>query len=125
MPTTKKGKLKVKTHQVNGTEWVHTLWPLKLCPKAGLNMFSLTCKLLQGKKIVSDQQNNIIVSTPKGNIIFDHQINTHDRWVTGVDFFCEADNERAVSATALPKKNVNNLHVELGHPSEAITQSTT
>ena len=30
----------------------------------------------------------------------------------------------AVSATALPKKNTNNLHVEEGHPSETITHTT-
>ena len=36
----------------------------------------------------------------------------------------EANNERAVSGTALPKKNVNNLHVELGCPFKTITCAT-
>ena len=30
----------------------------------------------------------------------------------------------AVLATALPKKNINDLHIELGHPSETITHDT-
>ena len=54
MPAMKKGKLQVKVHQVNGTEWAHTLWPMKFCPKAGVNLFLLTCKLSQGNKITSD-----------------------------------------------------------------------
>ena len=66
-----------------------------------------------------------MVNTPTGNIILDCQIKTHDGWVTGVNFLCKANNAKAVSATTLPKKNVNDLHVELGHPSETITQATT
>ena len=45
MLTTKKGKLCFIVHQVDGTEWVHMLWPVKFCPKAGANLFSLMCKL--------------------------------------------------------------------------------
>ena len=45
-------------------------------------------------------------------------------WIAGVDFLWEANNKRAVSATALPKGNINDLHVELGHPSETITHAT-
>ena len=47
----KKGKLFVNVQQVDGTEQVHTLWPVKFCHKAGANLFSLTCKLLQRKQI--------------------------------------------------------------------------
>ena len=54
MPAAKKGKHHVNIQQVEGTEWVHTLWPMKFCPKAGVNLFSLTRKLLQGKEISSD-----------------------------------------------------------------------
>ena len=46
MPTTKKGKLRVNLLQVNGLEQVHTLWPVRFCPSMGVNLFSLTCKLL-------------------------------------------------------------------------------
>jgi len=69
MLATKKGKLRVTVRQVNGLEQVHTLWPVKFCPSAGANLFSLTCKLLQGNKISSDEVNNIVVTTPNGNII--------------------------------------------------------
>ena len=53
MPAMKKGKLRVTIWQVDGTEQVHTLWPMKFCPKAGANLFSLMCKLSQGKTISS------------------------------------------------------------------------
>ena len=33
-------------------------------------------------------------------------------------------NEKAVTATAFIKRDINDLHVALGHPSEAITRST-
>ena len=45
MPDMKKGELQVIVHQVNRDEKVHTLWPVKFCPMAGVNLFSLTCKL--------------------------------------------------------------------------------
>ena len=117
----KKGKLQVRVYQVDGTEWIHVLWPMKFCPKALANLFSLTCKLLQRNRIPSDHGNDIVVN----NIILDYQIKTCNGWVTGVKFLCKSNDERAVSATALPKKNVNNLHVELSHPFQTITHATT
>ena len=96
---------------VDGTEHVHTLFPVKFCPKAGGNLFSLTCKLLQGNKVSSDHQNNIVVYTPTGNVILDCLIKTRDDWVAGVDFLQDFNNERAVSAIALPKRNINALHI--------------
>ena len=85
MPAMTKGKLQVIVHQVNRTEQSHTLWPVKFCPMAGANLFSLTCELSWGNKISSDQLNNMI-NTPNGNIVLDRQIRTCDGWVTGVDF---------------------------------------
>ena len=86
--------------------------------------FSLTCELSHENKIASDQQNNIVVNTPTDNIILDCWIKTCDSWVAGVDFLCKTNDERAVSATTLPKRNINNLHIELGHPSKTITHAT-
>ena len=108
MPATNKGKFQVKVWQVDGTKQFHTLWPVKLCPKASANLFSLMCELLQGNGIILDRW----IKSPNG-------------WVAGVDFLQDSNNERAVSATVLPKKNINDLHVELGHPSETITCITT
>ena len=59
--------------------------------------------------------------TPIGNIIFDCRIKTRDGCIAGVDFIRNSAIEKAVSATALIKQDINDLHVELGHPSEAIT----
>ena len=92
-------------------------------PKAGVNLSSLTSKLLQGNKIANDEQNNIMINTPTGDIILNRQIKTHDGWITGDNFLHEANNERAASVSTLPKRNINNLHIELGHPSETITQA--
>ena len=94
---------------------------MKFCLKAGANLFSLTCKHLQGKKISSDHQNNIMVKSTDANIILDCQIKTHAGWVAGVKFLPEQSDEMVQSATAPSKKNINNLHVELGHPSKSIT----
>ena len=54
----------------------------------------------------------------------DCKIKTHDCWVASIKFLCESSQERAQSAIVLHKKNVNDLHVELGHPSETITHAT-
>ena len=97
---------------------------MKFCSKAGANLFSLMCKLLQGKTISSDHQNNIVIKSTDVNIILDHRIKTHDGWVARVKFLWETSDERAQSATAPCKKNINNLHVEFGFPSESITHAT-
>ena len=104
------------------TEWVHTLWPMKFCPKAGAGLFSLTCKFLQGKKISSDHQNNIMVKSTDSNIILNCQIKTY-AWVALVDFLQETSCARAQLATAPCRKTINN--VELSHPSESIIRVTT
>ena len=125
MPPTKKGKLWVKVHQVDRTEWVHIVWHVKFFPKAGANLFLLTCKLSQGNKIAGVYHNNIVVNTLNGNIIFDCWIKTHKGWVARVKFLHKANNEKAVSYTALPKKNINDLHIELGYLSKTIIHATT
>ena len=38
---TKKGKLCLKVRQVDKSNNMHTLWPVKHCKKAGVNMLSL------------------------------------------------------------------------------------
>ena len=123
LPTMKKGKPWFKVHQVNGTEQVHILWPVKFFPKAGANLFYLTWEHLKEKRIACDHHNNIVVNSSNDNIILDCQIKTRNGWVARVKFLCKANNEITVSATALLKKNVNDLHVELGHPSKTITHS--
>ena len=81
MPAIRKRKFCIKVHQVDDTEWVHTLWPMKFCPKAGANLFSLTCKLFQGNTIKGYHKNNIMVYSSEENIILDCHIKTHDGWV--------------------------------------------
>ena len=73
MSATKKGRLCMKV-QVNGSERLYVLWPMKYCTKAGANIHSLTYKLLQGRKIISDCKNNIVKQSTDGKIILDCQI---------------------------------------------------
>ena len=96
----------------------------EVCPLAGANLFSLTCELSSGKKISSNEFNNTVINTPSGDIILDRWIKTCNGWVAGADFLQASINKRAVSATALTKQNANNLNIEVGHPSKAITRST-
>ena len=124
MPTTKKGKLHINVQQVDRTEWIHILWPVKFCPKAGAILFFLMCKLSQGNKISSDHQSNIVVSSTSGNIILDDWIKTCDGWVAKVKFLWKNITKWEQSATAPCKKNINNLLVELRHPSNFIACAT-
>ena len=96
----------------------------EVLPQAGANLFSLTCKLLQGNKISSDHQNNLVVGPTCGNIILDCLIKTCNGWVPGVKYLQEMHDKRAQTATA-PHKRINNLHIELGHPSNTIIHTTT
>ena len=52
----KEGKFCMKVHQVDGSEWVHNPCPMKYCAKAGANLYSLICKLLQGNKMKIDHK---------------------------------------------------------------------
>ena len=60
---TRKGKFSVKVRQVNGSEKLHPLWPVKYFAEAGANCFLLTCKLSQGGKVSSNEKNNIVLET--------------------------------------------------------------
>ena len=97
----------VNVWQVDGTEWVHTLCPMKFCLKVGANHWS----------------NTVVNST--GKIILGCSIKTCNGLLTGVEFIQETHHERAQWATAPHKKNIINLHVELRHPSKTITHATT
>ena len=91
MFATKKGKLHVKLHQVNGSKRLHALEPMKFCTKAGVNLYLLTCKLFQGNKIFSDFKSNIVIQSTSDDSIFNCWIKTHDGWVARVEFLHETD----------------------------------
>ena len=81
-------------------------------------------KLLQGNSISSDYCNNIVVNTSNGDKILDPQVKTWNHLVGRVDFLHGDNNERAVLATALLKKNIKNLCVKLKYLSKTITHAT-
>ena len=78
-----------------------------------LNGFFWICKLSEGNTITSDHWNR--------QYSLDCQIKSHGGWVARVKFLHETRHEMAQSTTAHKQKNINDLHVELGHPSEVIT----
>ena len=61
MGSTKKLKLQMKLRQVDVSEIMHTLWPFSYWKKAVVNLFSLTCELLQGAKLSSDKMINTVL----------------------------------------------------------------
>ena len=65
-----------------------------------------------------------MVKSFERGMILDSQ-KTHDGWVARVKFLWEWTEERAQSITALSKKNINAIYVELGHPSKSITHAIT
>ena len=83
---TKKGKLHVKLKQIDGRKIKHTLWPVKYCEKARADLFSLTCKFSQVRKMSSDSMTNMVLDISDGWIVLDQRIKTRDRWIPGVDF---------------------------------------
>ena len=94
----------------------HEVLPQGRCKPVFLNM--------QGNRIKSNQQNNIMVNFSNDDIILDSQIKTHDGWVARVNFLQETTEERTQSATANLKKNINSLHVKLSHSTKSITHAT-
>ena len=124
MTATKKGKFCIKVHKVGSTEWVYVLWPIKYCAKAGANLYSLTCKLLQRNKIKNDPKDNIMVHSSECNIILDHCIKTHNSWVARAEFLQDTGQERTQLANAFIRKDIIDLYDKLGNTSKVITHTT-
>ena len=56
-----KRKLGVKLRQVDGCKIMDILWPVKNSQWAGVNMFSLSFKLLKVSKLHIDDKNNSLL----------------------------------------------------------------
>ena len=107
-------------------DWIGTHYmACEVLPQGRCKPVFSNMQTLAWNKISSDHHKNIVVTYMSGNIILDCWIKTHDGWVAGVEFLQETHKERAQSATALCKKSINFLHVELKHPSKTITHFTT
>ena len=93
--------------------------------KTDVNLYSLMCKFLQGNKMKSDHNDKIMVHSRDSNIILDCCIKIHDSWIARVEFLQETGKERAQLAINFNRKDINDLHAELGHLFKAITHTTT
>ena len=127
MPATKTGKLHVKVRQVDGSEKLHVLWPVKYCTKVSVNPFLLTYEYSQGSNISRDHKNNIVVQAKSGDIILHHLIKAHNDWVASIEFLQETHSKRAQIAkpsAQQQKMDLHILHADLGHPLDVITQAT-
>ena len=104
-----------------------------------MGTYSMDCEVLQQsscesvfpdmktfarEKIKSVHKNHIVVHSSENNIIPNCPIKTHDSCVARVKFLQETSPEMTQLANILNRKNVNDLQVELGHPSNVITQAT-
>ena len=49
----------------------NTLWPVEYCARVGVNLFSMTCELVQGSKLSSDNKNNFVLETACNEILLD------------------------------------------------------
>ena len=87
------------------------------------NLFYFTCKLLQGTKLSSDHKSNIIMDTLNSKIEMNQKIITRDGSVARVDLICKkicdathaTKKESKVSNKTQKNKDINSLHIELGH----------
>ena len=94
MSDTKKGQLYMKVKQVDGSEKMHMLWPVRYCAKAGVNCIFLTCKLSQGNRISSDNKNSIVVQKINGNNVLNFQIKTHNCCISRVMLLCDSKSKK-------------------------------
>lgn len=65
------GKIGIKVRHIDGSEKIHTIEPMRYFKSAGANLFCLTCKLLQGSKLSSNNKEYIVLDTSNGNIMLD------------------------------------------------------
>ncbi len=125
---TKKGKKKCLIKQADGTLTEKVLYPCKYAADASDNLFSITAELNHGAQITNDQHNNITLTYPDDSkIIFDRRLKTKDGWITGVDIVSPHSNDemaKGESGDREKTKNINDLHKEYSHASEATTRAT-
>ena len=80
-----------------------------------------------GAEISKNEHNNIILIYPDKSVVeFDKRLKTQNGWVAGVDvlpFRKSGEMAKVKSVKRVKTKNVNTLHQELGHPSEATTRA--
>ena len=122
--TTKKDKLWINVCQVNGTEWVHILWPRSIVPRQMQTCIALHVNFCEGTRLKSDKK-NIMTHSSEGNIILDLHIKIHDNWVVGVESLWETGQESMLFSNTFIRKEIYYLNTKLSHPSEVITHTTT
>ena len=105
------------------------LYPVKYVSELKDNLFSIMSKPDRWAALSSNGNKNIVVNYKDGrDIIFDWRLNTKDEWVAGINILSHPTELAKVLTRKSQKKilmrNVNKFHVELGHPSEAVTRAT-
>ena len=81
---TKKGKLCYNKKQVNSSMMENALFPVKYCPKSGVNLFLVTCEFAQGETLENDAHKNITLKRVMNWLCL---IISEDKngWVVGVE----------------------------------------
>ena len=83
------------------------------------NLFSLICKLLQDRKISNNHQNNVMVMSTDGDIIYFYQMKTYDGCVARVKFLQEKETKGYNHLLPLMRKISTTSMLNLvAHPSQ-------
>ena len=152
MQATKKGKLCCNRKQVDGSMTEKVLSPMNCFPKSDANLFSIACELSQGATLGNDANKNITLKNGDILVVFGFLVKAKDGWVVGLEILPVPQNEAHIMAdvprvisddedidsagtniesavsnvdsTKRKYKDMNELHAELSHPSEATTQAS-
>ena len=126
----KKGKKRCRFVQKDGTEIERVLYPAKYVEGLGQDLFSITAEISNGGVLSSDSNRNLVLKYEDGgDIVFDRRHKTQDGWIAGIDVAPPNGETANLSKDkGAPKqgkrKDVNELHAELGHPGEDVTRAT-
>ena len=125
----KKGRKRCVFKQKDGSTVERVLYPAKFVPGIGRDLFSLTSEMSSGASLGSDAKRNIVLKYEDGrDICFDRRCKTRDGWIAGVEIVQPEPEVAALSEDSEPpkratRKDVNQLHAELGHPGEDVTRA--
>ena len=123
----KMGRKRYIFRQIDGTETIRELYPVKYAPTVVQKLLSLTRELETGATLRSDTKTNNIELTyaDKKVIVLDRRYKTKHGWVSGVEMLPIV--ETANMAHTLTKQKPVSIvlyHEQVGHPNMVVTRST-
>ena len=120
---TKKGKMRAKIIQKDGTEKIAILENVYYVPELWTNLFSINSAIKKGFKIGNE---GFYLTLTKGNfkITFDRVMHTENGFVVGIDIIPIVDESANTVLSRGAKIHIQKLHEILGHASEDVVRKT-